>query len=199
MALSLRLKIILAFLAVGSVTTALLSWSVYRVMDNGLLRQMQGRVLDLAVIASHLVDTDALARLCSGLAEDLPASAVDAAETSADFASISAVLNEVRGLEERLVHYIYIFAPTADPAKALYVVDADVLADRQTAASGAAVSEEISHYASVFDISSYPVAREALARRTAQVERAWSYDATSTSTPSRDTPRCSHDPGNSSG
>jgi hypothetical protein len=40
---SLRLKIILTFLLVGSIVSGLLSYSVYRILDAGLLRQMQGR------------------------------------------------------------------------------------------------------------------------------------------------------------
>ena len=53
---SLRLKIILTFLLVGSIVSGLLSYSVYRILDAGLLRQMQGRVLDLAKLGTHVVD-----------------------------------------------------------------------------------------------------------------------------------------------
>ncbi len=173
---SLRVKIILTFLIVGAVVTGGLSFAVYRILDAGLLRQMQGRVLDLVQLAAGMVDADALARLSAGLSVDLAANAVERAETSADFLSVSSALNRVRGVDRRLMHYIYTFAPTADPKTALYIVDADVLSDRAALAAGKKMSEDISHYSSTFDISSYPVAQEALARRTAMVERAWSWD-----------------------
>ncbi|HUJ75244.1 MAG TPA: hypothetical protein VL359_10315, partial [bacterium] len=64
---SLRLKITLTFLVVGFAVTALLSYSVYRVLDAGLLSQMQGRVLDLARLGSQMVDKDAMSRLAAGV------------------------------------------------------------------------------------------------------------------------------------
>ena len=173
---SLRLKIILTFLVVGFAVTGLLSYSMYRVLDAGLLRQMQGRVLDLAELGSQMVDKDALARLSSRAAKDLDEEAVSAAETSADFKSISDSLNRVRAVESGLVHYIYTFAPTGDPGTARYIVDGDVLDDRARVASGAKVNEDVSHYSSEFDISSYPVAQKALSGRAPLVEDAWSYD-----------------------
>jgi class 3 adenylate cyclase/HAMP domain-containing protein len=173
---SLRLKIILTFLLVGTLVTVLLSFAVYRILDSGLLRQMQGRVLDLAQLAAGMVDTDALARLSAGVSDGLSADAVDRAEASPDFRSISDALNRVRAVESRLVHYIYTFAPTTDPKTALYIVDGDVLAARAAQAAGKNASEDISHYSSVFDISAYPVAQKALSARVPLVEEAWSWD-----------------------
>ena len=111
---SLRLKIILTFLLVGTVVSGLLSFSVYRILDAGLLRQMQGRVQDLARLGAQLVDADALGRLKSGLGDDLSDKAVDKAESSKDFVAVSNALNQVRGVERTLVHFIYTFSPTAD-------------------------------------------------------------------------------------
>jgi class 3 adenylate cyclase len=165
---SLRGKIILTFLLVGSLVTALLSYSVYRVLDAGLLREMQGRVLDLAKLGTQTVDTEALARLQSGIGADLADDAVQRAERSTDFKTVSDALNRIRAVESRLVHFIYIFCPTEDPKTARYVVDGDLLA--------AKAGDDVSHYSSVFDVSGYPVAQTALAARTPLVENAWSYD-----------------------
>jgi class 3 adenylate cyclase len=173
---SLRLKLILTFLAVSAAVAGLLSYAVYRVLDAGLLKQMQGRVLDLAVMGSQMVDKEALARLSAGLSSDVSDTAVESAETSTDFRSVSDALNRVRAVEKRLVHYIYTFAPTGDPKTARYIVDADVLADREAVAAGKKVSEDVSHYSSEFDISTYPIAQQALARRAPMVEESWSYD-----------------------
>ena len=173
---SLRAKIILTFLVVGSIVSGLLSYGVYRVLDAGLLRQMQGRVLDLAQLGTRLIDVEALARLKAGIGDKLSDDAVDRAESSDDFRAVSEALNRVRAVEPRLVHFIYTFFPTADPATAVYIVDADVLADRARQAAGETVKEDISHYSSPFDVSSYPVARQAMAGKAAMVENAWSYD-----------------------
>jgi len=173
---SLRAKLILTFLAVSAAVAGLLSYGVYRILDAGLLKQMQGRVLDLAVLGSQMVDKEALARLSAGVSGDVSEDAVGTVETSADFRAVSDALNRVRAVEKRLVHYIYTFAPTEDPKTARYIVDGDVLADRAAAAAGKKPSEDVSHYSSEFDISTYPVAQQALARKTPMVEDSWSYD-----------------------
>ena len=172
---SLRLKIILTFLLVGSAVSALLSLSVYQILNAGLLRQMQGRVLDLARIGTDVVDADALARLSAKVKNDLPADMVTRFERSADFSRVSDELNKVRGVESKLVRYIYTFAPTADPKTALYIVDGDVLRDTARQAAGEK-TEDISHFSSVFDISEYPIARRALAEKVPLVEDSWSWD-----------------------
>jgi class 3 adenylate cyclase len=173
---SLRLKIILTFLLVGSAVSALLSFSVYRILNDGLLHQMQGRVQDLARMGTGLVDTAALARMETKIRKGIPADQVDRVEASPDFRTVSDELNRVRGVESRLVRYIYTFLPTSDPNTALYVVDGDVLRDRARLAAGEKVTEDISHFASVFDVSDYPVARRALQDKVSLVERDWSYD-----------------------
>jgi class 3 adenylate cyclase/HAMP domain-containing protein len=174
---SLRLKLIITFLVVGIVVTGLLSYSVYLILNAGLLRQMQGRVLDLALLGSQMVDKDALARLEAGVSKDVADATVNAAETSADFRAVSETLNRVRSVEGKLVHYIYTFAPTEDPKSALYLVDGDVLTDRAAVAAGKKLNEDVSHYSSAFDISAYPIAQESLVKKTPIVEEAWSYDS----------------------
>jgi class 3 adenylate cyclase/HAMP domain-containing protein len=172
----LRVKITLTFLVVGAVVSGVLAWTMYRILNQGLLSQVQTRVLDLAQLGGRLVDADALARLAARLGTDLPEDKVDAVERSADFRSISDSLNAVRGIESKLVHYIYLFAPTSDPKNALYVVDGDVLALKARLAAGEKVEDEISHFSSSFDLSGFPVPRRVLADGRPLVEERWSYD-----------------------
>jgi class 3 adenylate cyclase/HAMP domain-containing protein len=173
---SLRLKIILTFLLVGSIVSGLLSYSVYRILDAGLLRQMQGRVLDLAKLGTRLVDPESLARLKAQIGDALSDDAVNKVESTADFLAVSVALNRVREVDPRLVHFIYTFLPTGDPDKATYLVDADVLAARAAQAEGKTAAGDVSHFSSPFDVSGYPVARLAMAEKAAMVENAWSYD-----------------------
>ena len=173
---SLRLKITLTFLMVGAIVSGMLSYTVYRILDTSLLRQVQARVLDLAQLGARLVDSAALARLESALAADLPPERVDAIEGSPDFRSISDTLNEVRAVEERLVHYIYVFAPTANSHMARYVVDGDSLAARSRTGAGQADEGDVSHFGSSFDLSTFPVPLRVLAEKQPFVEESWSRD-----------------------
>jgi class 3 adenylate cyclase len=172
----LRLKITFTFLIVGAVVSGALAWTMYRILNQGLLSQVQTRVLDLAQLGARLVNVDALARLTARMGADLPEDKVDAVEKSADFRSISGSLNAVREIESKLVHYIYLFSATSDPDNALYVVDGDVLALKARQAAGEKVEDEISHFSSSFDVSTFPVPRRVLAEGRPQVEEAWSWD-----------------------
>lgn len=175
-AFSLRLKITLTFLLVSLLLSGLLSFAVYRILNAGLLRQVQARVLDVSELGARLVDTAALGRLAALLGPHLTEAQVDNVEGSPDFRVVSDTLQRVRAVEAKLVHYIYIFAPTGDPGTALYLVDGDVLAARARLAAGEKVTEDISHFGSVFDISGFPLAQRALAERNPFVEDAWTYD-----------------------
>ena len=143
-------------------------------LEQSLFREMQSRVGSLARIGAELVDREALRGLLGSLSPGLSDDQVQAVEESPGFRAVSDGLNAVRASEERLVHYIYLFAPTADPGTALFVVDADAFADRQGQARGEEPSGDISHFGSVFDVSGFPVARRAIADRAARVEEAYS-------------------------
>lgn len=176
-AFGLRLKITVAFLLVGLLMSGMLSYTVYRILDASLLRQVQNRVLDLAQLACDLVDVGALSRLETALSPDLSPAQVDAIEGSTDYRTVSDALNRVRSIVGKLVHYIYVFVPTRDPSAALYVVDADVLDARRSIAAGNPAGADVSHFSSPFDLTGFPVARAALAQRRPLVEDVWTYDS----------------------
>ena len=62
MSFSLRLKITVTFLIVSAIVSGLLSYTVYRILNESLLRQVQARVLDLAQLGARMVNVDSLAR-----------------------------------------------------------------------------------------------------------------------------------------
>ncbi len=171
---SLRLKLILTLVLVGILVSGLLSYLLYRVLDQGLLSQMQDRVLDLGQLGARMINPDALQRIVSKVSREPSDEAVASVESSADFFLVARQINQVRAVEKRLVHFIYLFVPTSDPNTALYVVDADAISIEQGGTANDA--ENASHFGSVFDISDYPVARRAIAEGTPMVEPSWSYD-----------------------
>jgi class 3 adenylate cyclase/HAMP domain-containing protein len=176
-AFSLRLKIILTFLLISILVSGLLASAIFTILQRSLFHEMQNRVSGLARIGVELVDRDALERLLARLAPELPDSEVASVEASADFRAISDALNAVRATEEQLVHYIYLFSPTSDPDMALYVVDADVVADLARQEAGESPSADITHFASPFDVSEFPVASRAIAEKIPLAEQDYSYDA----------------------
>ena len=166
----LRAKIIVAFCALSALVSLALGLSTYQILNRNLFRELQNRVRNLAEAGSLFLDREALGRLAATLRSGLPAEQVAAVERSDDFGRVSQQLNRLRETEKALVRFVYTFVPTADDNLALYLVDADVL---QGNAEGAG---EISHFGSRFDVSQFPVARQAVREKRALVESEYTHD-----------------------
>ncbi len=173
---SMRLKITLTFLVIGSLASLLLAAGTFTILQRSMFGELQNRVGGLARVAAQLVDPEACRRLVARLRPGMSDDGVREAEDSADFLSVSEALNAVRATEERLVHYIYLFAPTPDAETALFVVDADLLADRARAEAGELSADELTRFGSAFDLSDFPVARRAIAEKVPLVEQGYTWD-----------------------
>ena len=174
---SLRFKIILAFLIISSLVSGALSYSTYRLLNRNMLKELQTRVRDLAAMGSALIDMDVLVRLMRRMTPDMGEEEVLAVERSGDFETISDQLNRIRDTEGELIRYVYIFVPTGDENTALYVADADTVSQLQARDSGQHVEDEdFSHFNSVFDISEFSIARQAIKEQKNLVEEVYSYD-----------------------
>jgi class 3 adenylate cyclase/HAMP domain-containing protein len=169
--MSLRIKIILAFVAISALVSLSLGLSTYRALSGNLFRELQVRVGNLTRIGSLAIDRGALKRLNHQLAEPMGARDALAVEQSQDYRLVSEQLNRIRDIDKDLVRYVYTFAPTADENMARYLVDADVLELLRAGEEG-----EISHFGSPFDLADFPVARQAIRETASLVEPEYSYD-----------------------
>lgn len=168
--LGMRAKIIIVFCALSALVSVALGFSTYQMLNRSLFRELQNRVRNLADAGSLALDRSAVRRLAAAARPGLRADSVAALERSQDFQLVSAQLNRLRDTEKTLIRFVYTFVPTSDSNTALYLVDADVLQD---VASGV---EDVSHIGSEFDVSQFPVARQAFASRTALVETEYTHD-----------------------
>jgi class 3 adenylate cyclase len=167
----LRRKLTLAFFLVSALVSLVLALVLYRFMERRLAGELRARLRAVAYLGAQVIDRPAYARLRAVAGGDADAAAVAAAEASSDYRTISAQLATIRAAEPGLVRFAYLLMPTADPAVARYVVDADVLA---LVAAGS--DEEISHLGSELELAKLPVARRALAECVPAVERELTYD-----------------------
>ncbi|MBN1686705.1 MAG: adenylate/guanylate cyclase domain-containing protein [Spirochaetales bacterium] len=175
--LSLRVKIILAFFIISSFVSVALSVITFRILSDSLFTGLQDRVRNLSELGSLTLDRAAFRRLVEQVSGDLTAEQVAAVETSEDFRLVSDQLNRIRETDEEVVGYIYTFIPTEEENMALFVVDADLLPGLEARASGEEVPEEdLTHFASEFDLSEFPVARAALREARTMVETEYTYD-----------------------
>jgi class 3 adenylate cyclase len=175
---SLRVKIIFAFCALSALVSVALALSTYQILNRNLFLELRSRVRDLTEIGNLLLDREAVRRLTAEVSGDLSEERVSAIEQGADFRRLSEQLNRIRAVEPDLVRFIYTYVPTADPDMARYLVDGDVLLIGEQRRNGEAVTEEtVSHFASEFDISEFPVARQAILEKKNLVESNYSYDA----------------------
>jgi class 3 adenylate cyclase/HAMP domain-containing protein len=156
-----------------------MTFSTYRIVKADLMQQLKVRVGDLATIGALSIDRSAMRGLAGEAQTGMSPSAVRKVENSSDYRLISGELNHIRDTDRRLIRYVYTFIPTTDSKTARFVVDADVLPMSTSPADGnQAVSDEVSHFASTFDIAGFPVAQEALREHRPLVEKSFTYDPT---------------------
>ena len=173
----LRRKLTIAFFGVSSLLSVLLAAFLYRFVERQLGDELRDRLRDITHIGSHLVDRPAYERLTAQLGP-LDEAKIAAVEQSADYKHIYDRLQLIRQTEPDLIHFAYLLAPTDDPDKPRFVVDADVLALRAKVARGEKLDEheDISHFAKEYDVSEIPLLKQALADCTRQFEPGFVYD-----------------------
>ena len=194
--MGMRLKISLAFFLISTAVSIGLAIASYAILQNKLIRELQGRALNISGIGSLAVDRAALGRLhkIASQSHDLSPARVREIELSADYRLISEQLNRIRDREKRLLRFVYIVMPGANEAEAVYLVDADVLEaiespenENETAAEknadadadadeDEASEDDVSHFASPLDVTEFPVMQRALREKKEFVERDFFYD-----------------------
>jgi len=165
----LRRKITLAFFLVSTLVSLVLALFLYRFVERQLTTELKTRLRDVTTVGAHAIDRAAFERLRAKVAADLPDADVAAIEHGDDYALLDRTLNVVRDAEPKLIRYVYLVTPTADPNLGRYVVDADVLHATDP-------GEQLSHFASELDMSALPGMRRALATCTAMVEDDFVWD-----------------------
>ena len=165
----LRRKITVAFFLVSTLVSVVLAAFLYRFVERQLEVELRDKLRDISQIGAHAIDIAAYRRLAGQLGE-LSDEAAAAVERSADYATVSDELRQIRAAEPALIHYAYLLAPTADPRQPRFVVDADVLELEGRAARGDKVTEDISHFAKGYDVKDIPLLGRALAECTPQLE-----------------------------
>lgn len=170
----LRRKITIAFFGVSALVAVLLAWFLYRFIEDTLAEDLRARLDDIAHVGAHAIDLDAYRSLIAqldGLDEggELDDAAVAAIEHGPAFRAIYAQLRNIRRAEPRLIRFVYLLAPTADPDRPRFVVDADVLELVARAGRGGP-AEEISHFGERYDVSEIPLLRRSLTECTPALE-----------------------------
>ncbi len=174
----LRRKLTIAFFGVSSLLSVLLALFLYRFVETQMTTQYRDRLRDVTQVGRHAIDVAAYRRLLDrrGISDDEVK--VSEVEHSADYKLIYDQLNMIRSTEEDLFHFAYLLAPTDDPDKPRFIVDADVLALRAKEARGEklAAHEEISHFDQEYAVDEIPLLKQALVECQPHFEQAFVYD-----------------------
>ncbi len=173
----LRSKLTIAFFGVSSLLSVLLALFLYRFVERQLTAEYRDRLRDITHVGAHAIDQAAYRRLVAQVGE-LPENTVSDVEHSADYKTIYDQLRMIRTSEPTLIHFVYLLAPTADPDKPRFVVDADVLELREKVAAGKELGahEKISHFGEEYPVEEIPLLKQALASCTTQLEPDFVYD-----------------------
>ncbi len=174
----LRRKLTIAFFGVSSLLSVLLALFLYRFVERQLTAEYRDRLRDVTQVGRHAIDLAAYQRLLAkrGVGED--EIKIGEVEHSADYKQISDQLKMIRATEPKLIHFAYLLAPTDDPDKLKFVVDADVLDLRAKLARGEKLGEheDISHFDQAYEVEDIPLLKQALAECSSQLEPDFVYD-----------------------
>jgi class 3 adenylate cyclase len=169
--MSIRLKAILSFFLVTAAIAFGATGFSYWLLQDSLTEEIRGRLRNIAHIGAASIDTAATERLIVRLGEDLDPARIAGIERSTDYLRIDAQFQAIRDAEPKLIQYVYILTPTADPNTARFLVDADVRHLTAKSAGGEKVTEEISHFGLRYDIADKVYIREAFATGSLVVEK----------------------------
>lgn len=174
----LRRKLTIAFFGVSSLLSVLLALFLYRFVETQMTAQYRDRLRDITKVGRHSIDLAAYRRLLDkrGVGED--EAKVSEVEHSADYKIIYDQLQMIRSTEKELFHFAYLLAPSDDPNKPHFVVDADVLELRAKEARGEKLGEheEISHFDQAYEVDEIPRLKKALEDCTIEQEEEFVYD-----------------------
>ncbi|HUX49568.1 MAG TPA: methyl-accepting chemotaxis protein [Spirochaetia bacterium] len=169
--LRLRFRVWIAMCSIVVGTMVIFAVTTFLYTRTFFLSDLHDRIQNIVELGSGLINRNDLAFLIDRLGTDKSAESVTITEQSAEFRRVSDALNTIRGIQPNLILYAYTLAPTGDPAKARFVVDADVLELLKSGAS----SDEISHFNQLYDISSFGMMKDAFSGKVA-VESEFTYD-----------------------
>ncbi len=174
----LRRKLTIAFFGVSSVLSVLLALFLYRFVETQMTDQYRDRLRDVTQVGRHVIDVAAYRRLLDkrGVGED--EAKVGEIEHSPDYKIIYEQLRMIRSTEQDLIHFAYLLAPSDNPDKPRFVVDADVLELRAKEARGEKLGEheEISHFDQEYAVDEIPLLKKALAECSSELEPEFVYD-----------------------
>ena len=170
----LRRKITFAFFGISSLVSILLALVLYRFLEGRLADDLRDRLDDLAHVGARTVDATSVTALRAQLG-DLDDGAVSAVEHGAAFTRVYEQLRILRSAEPELIRFVYLLAPTSDPAHPRFLADADVLELLAKAARGDG-EEEISHFNEAYDVTEVPLLQQALTACAPQLEEDFVYD-----------------------
>jgi len=176
--MSIRTKIILIFSVITAIIVGSSAGISYTLIKNSLRSELKGRILDIARLGATSIDLSAYKRLYKKVSPGLDESRVAEIEQSDDYKLVSDQLNLIRDVEKGLIRYAYIMVPGENPGISRFVVDADVLSLLTESKEKGKASEEISHFAQEFDISSHEMRymKKAFGDKKAIVEDELTYD-----------------------
>ncbi|HWU89804.1 MAG TPA: hypothetical protein VN253_21230, partial [Kofleriaceae bacterium] len=131
----LRRKLTVAFFGVSSLLSVLLALFLYRFVERQLKADLRDRLREVTHLGAHVIDLGAYRTLAGQLGE-LDDVRIDDIEHSLEYRAVYDQLRVIRSAEPALIQYVYLLAPSGDPAHPRFVADADVLELRARLAAG---------------------------------------------------------------
>ena len=175
--LSLRAKIIAAFVILSTVLSGGLSVFNYLNLKDQLFQDMRKKIANVAFLGAQMIDKSAFAQLTNQIKaqKENNHEISTKIESSTAYLKVHDQLNTIRDSNPELIRFIYTFVPGLDENTAYYLVDANTLHLLKRATKGLR-TEEIARFNDPWDIKAFPAARDVIKSRLVTIEQDFTYD-----------------------
>jgi len=174
--MSLRAKIIAAFVVLSTCLSGGLSVFNYLNLKEQLFQDMRKKLANMSFLGAQLIDKAAFARLAAeirnGENDVLRAAKIEA---TPDYIKVYDQLNTIRESYPEMIRFIYTFTKGPNKETAHFVVDANTLASLKKTAKGLR-TEEISRFNDPWDIKTYPAAQQIMESNKVTIEQDFTFD-----------------------
>lgn len=174
--ISLRAKIIAAFVVLSTCLSGGLSVFNYLHLKEQLFQDMRKKLANISFLGAQMIDKSAFATLTKEIRSgESNRVIVEKIQGSPAYRRVYDQLNTIRDSYPEMIRYIYTFVKGGDPQSAYFVVDANALTLIKRASMGLR-TEEIARFNDPWEIRIYPAAQQVMKTNTVTIEQDFTFD-----------------------
>ncbi|MBW7857152.1 MAG: adenylate/guanylate cyclase domain-containing protein [Leptonema sp. (in: Bacteria)] len=176
--LSLRTKLTLLVVAITTLLSITLSIYNYLRLKEELFSNIKDELKTITYFSTETIDKNSLLQLNTELSSANQDSLVQSKiEQSDSFQKVVQQLNFIRDSHPTLIRFVYTFSVDKESNRVFFLVDAEATTDNLIEEKQNSADSDISHFATEFDITDFPIIQETIKTNQLHIEPDFEYDS----------------------